>query len=341
MKTAGPFRIALASVLLLTLAAPAGWNIAAATWSHRKHPPPGSLHAVDGHQMHLQCTGSGSPTVVLEAAASATWLAWRRVQPQLAQLTRVCSYDRAGHGWSDPRPGPRDADHIVGELHALLDNAGIQRPLVLVGHSAGGLYVREYARRFPTEVAGVALLDASSPQQLDTLPGWRADYENERRGYPATLRREKLRVWSGWERLMGRCSVDPSGERPEITGQYAALMCRPAFVGGEESEYAYFEETSRQAARLTNFGAAPLVIISRDPAAEADVSAQSAAQERAWDLEQERMKALSPLSWRVIAAGSGHGVHHGRLELVVAELTLLIEHLRGGPAPPFGTTARK
>jgi len=172
------------------------WNLAAAMWLHRQNPVPGMFYTVGGYQMHIHCTGSGLPTVILEAAASASWMAWRRVQPQVSQQTRVCSYDRAGHGWSDLRPGPRDADHIVSELHELLDLAQVERPLVLVGHSAGGLYVREYARRFPTEVSGAAFLDASSPQQLALLPGWRAAYERNLRDYPARLRWEKLRVWS-------------------------------------------------------------------------------------------------------------------------------------------------
>lgn len=308
---------------------------------HWKNPVPGSFYSVGGYQMHIQCSGSGLPTVVMEAAATASWLAWRRVQPQLSQQTRVCSYDRAGHGWSDLRPGPRDADHIVGELHDLLNQAGIERPLVLVGHSAGGLYARAYAGRFPGEVAGVALLDASSPRQLDVLPGWRAAFEQNRRDHSARLRWEKLRVWSGWERLMGRCSVEDSGEAPDIVGQYAAMMCRPTFIGGEDSEYAYFEETSRQAARVANLGTLPLLIISRDPAAEEDSSSETMAQERAWDQEQERMRALSPLSWRVVARGSGHAVHHARLELVVSEARLLIDYVGGGAAPPFGTTVVK
>jgi pimeloyl-ACP methyl ester carboxylesterase len=315
------------------------WNLAATIWVRRQTTVPGTFYTVGGYRMHIHCTGSGRPTVLLEAAASASWMAWRRVQPQLSQQTRVCSYDRAGHGWSDVRPGPRDADRIVSELHDLLNQAGVARPLVLVGHSAGGLYVREYTRRFPAEVSAVALLDASSPQQLDALPGWRAEFEQDRRDYPARLRWEKLRVWSGWERLMGRCSIDDPSEDPQIVGQYAAMMCRPGFVGGEESEYAYFEETSRQAARLESFGPLPLVIVSRDPAAEKDSSSETMAQERAWDKEQERMKTLSSRSWRVIARGSGHAVHHARLDLVVQEIRLLIGHLAGGPAPPFGTTS--
>lgn len=331
------WRFAPALVLTL-LVVPPVWNLAATMWVHRQNTVPGRFYTIGGYRMHIHCTGNGLPTVLLEAAASANWMAWRRVQPQLSQQTRVCSYDRAGHGWSDLRPGPRDADRIVSELHDLLNQAGVERPLVLVGHSAGGLYVREFARRFPAEVAGVALLDASSPRQLDALPGWRAAYERNRRGYPGRLRWEKLRVWSGWERLMGRCSIDDSSEAPEVVGQYAAMMCRPTFAGGEESEYAYFEATSRQAARLESLGTLPLVIVSRDPAAEKETSSETIAQERAWDQEQERMKALSSRSWRVIARGSGHAVHHARLDLVVREVRLLIEHLAGGPAPPFGRT---
>lgn len=101
---------------------------------------------VDGLQMHIDCSGTGSPAVVLEAAASAPWSVWRKVQPELSKVTMVCSYDRAGHGWSEPRKGRRDAETIVRELHLLLDKAGVKPPFVLAGHSAGGLYVREYAR---------------------------------------------------------------------------------------------------------------------------------------------------------------------------------------------------
>ena len=340
MKIPRPSKIAIGLVFLLPLLG-AAWNLAASEWTHRRNPVPGSFYDVNGYRMHIYCTGDGSPTVVLEAAATANWLAWRRVQPRLSALTRVCAYDRAGHGWSDPRPGSRDAEAIVGELHDLLDKADVQRPLLLVGHSAGGLYVREYARRFPTEISAVALLDSSSPRQLDVLPGWRPAYEQRRRDYPAELRRERLRVWSGWERLMGRCRIGSSAEPAEIAGQYAALLCRPSFVGGEENEYIFFEQTSRQAARHMSFGDVPLLVVSRDAGAEEDRSSRTVANERVWQDEQEAMKALSPRSWRVIARGSGHAVHHARLELVLAELTVLIDYLRGGPPPAFGSTVSK
>jgi hypothetical protein len=101
----------------------------------------------------------------------------------------------------------------------------------------------------------------------------------------------------------------------------------------------FFEETPRQAARLASFGRRRLLVVSRDPAAEKDRSAESVAQERAWAREQKRMKELSPRSWRVSPAAADMASTTARS--VVAELTQLIEHLRGAPPPPFGTTVGK
>ncbi len=335
--------ILVGSCLFLLLALSL-WNLAATKWEHAHNPVPGNFYSVDGRQMHIYCTGAGSPAVVMEAGASATWLAWRRVQPELSQLTRVCSYDRAGHGWSEPRSGPRDAETAVQELHALLDRAGVQRPLVLTGHSAGGLYIREYAREFPAEVAGVVLIDSSSPQQIDELPGWRQSYEADKHDFARQLRWEKLRVWSGWERLMGRCRVLAADEAEVqgFVGQYDAMMCRPAYVGGEDNEFMYFATTCKQAARLTSFGNVPLLVISQDPDRRREgMTANAIAEQPVWAREQEALKSLSPLSWRVIARGSGHNVHHERLDVVLAETAQLIAYLRGGPAPPFDATAIK
>ena len=155
-------------LLILTL-----WNLVMGNWQHRRNPVPADFYAVNGLRMHIDCRGVGSPVVVMEAAASAPWSSWRKVHPQLSQTTRVCSYDRAGHGWSEPRYGSRDAETIVRELHSLLDKAGVKRPFIMAGHSAGGLYVREYGREFPTELVGVVLVDSSSPQQLEEEPGLR------------------------------------------------------------------------------------------------------------------------------------------------------------------------
>jgi pimeloyl-ACP methyl ester carboxylesterase len=316
------------------------WNFAAAYWLHKRNPVPGNVYPVEGRTVHIDCSGAGSPVVILEAAASAPWSEWRMVQPGLSQLTQVCSYDRAGHGWSEPSKGPRDAETIVRELHSLLAKAGVKAPFVLVGHSAGGLYVREYAREFPGEVAGAALIESSSPRQIDELPGFRAMYEEDKRQAKWDVWKDRLRVWSGWERLLGNCSVEDK-DFPGWAGQYDAMACRPHYVDSDECELDYFEQSSKEAERLTTFGNKPLLVITRDADFRKGMSPRAMAASPIWEAEQESSKALSPLSWRVVARNSGHMVPHDRPDLVVSEVSSLIAYLRGGPAPAFGTTVTK
>jgi pimeloyl-ACP methyl ester carboxylesterase len=137
------------------------------------HPAPGELVDVAGLGMHLNCAGGGSPTVVLDAGLGGWSLDWALVQPAIAKATRVCSYDRAGMGWSEDSPDPHDAEHAVASLHALLVNGGVTGPLLLVGHSNGGLRTVLYAVTYPGDVAGLVLIDptplASDDEQMAFL----------------------------------------------------------------------------------------------------------------------------------------------------------------------------
>lgn len=166
----------------------------------RAYPPPGQLIDVGGYKIHLYCTGEnvdGSPTVILETGLGSTSSAWAWVQPEVAKVTRVCSYDRAGMGWSDPGPEPRDAEHIAQELHTLLENANIPGPYVLAGWSYGGLYAHEYAGQYADEVAGLVLLDSSHPDQWTSTPEGQAQFETNARIYslaPALVRLGVMRV---------------------------------------------------------------------------------------------------------------------------------------------------
>lgn len=129
----------------------------------RAYPPPGEMISVGSTRLHLYCTGEGSPTVILDAAFPAQVSNWAWVQPQIARETRVCSYDRAGHGWSDLGAPPRDAFRHATELRALLGHANVPGPYVLVGHSLGALYARAFADRYPDEVAGMVLIEGTHP----------------------------------------------------------------------------------------------------------------------------------------------------------------------------------
>jgi hypothetical protein len=127
------------------------------------YPPPGQLIDVGGHRLHLNCTGSGSPTVVLEPGLGEVSPAMAWIAPAVAHDTRVCVYDRAGRGWSDPADGPQDAAQTAADLHTLLDRGHIPGPYVLAGHSFGGLYVLTFAATYPDQVAGLVLLDSTAP----------------------------------------------------------------------------------------------------------------------------------------------------------------------------------
>lgn len=160
----------LAGVLLGTLYQALGTHR-----DHKRFPPPGRLVDVGGHRLHLLESGSGSPTIVLEAGLMSTVLSWSHLQRELAQSYRVVSYDRAGLGWSDLGPMPRTADRIVDELHTLLQQAGIAPPYLLVGHSFGGLTMPLFAARFPDETAGLVLVDPVVPAE------WNPPSEHDRK----------------------------------------------------------------------------------------------------------------------------------------------------------------
>jgi pimeloyl-ACP methyl ester carboxylesterase len=124
-------------------------------------PSPGNLVNVGGYEMYLHCIGTGTPTVVMEAGFNDVAETWSLVQPEVANFTRVCAYDRAGLGKSDSGSEPRDSYQIIKELHNLLNKAGFEGPYVLVGHSLGGIYMRLFADYYPAEVVGLVLVDSA------------------------------------------------------------------------------------------------------------------------------------------------------------------------------------
>lgn len=132
------------------------------------HPPPGRMVEVNGHKLHLNCTGSGSPTVVFESAWGLMGsLDFVLVQPEIAVSHRTCTYDKAGISWSERRTGTPSAIQIADDLHTLLANASESGPYVLAGRSLGGLLIRVFAQRYPQDVAGMLFIEPSHPEQFE------------------------------------------------------------------------------------------------------------------------------------------------------------------------------
>ena len=166
MRKAVVKRVVARVLIAMTATAVAGaiYERIAAAHDRARHPPPGTLIDVGGYRLHLNCVGSGS-TVILEAGGGASSLVWGRVQGELASFARVCAYDRAGIGWSEPSRRPPTTTNVTEDLRRLVERAGLAGPYVLVGHSLGGLYAQAFAFRYPELVAALVLVDAPHPDQ--------------------------------------------------------------------------------------------------------------------------------------------------------------------------------
>lgn len=171
--------VGLLAIVVFLLIAGMIYQVVGAANDARRFPPPGQLVDVGGHKLHIYCVGEGSPTVILDHVADTNAAQWALIQPAVASETRVCAYDRAGFGWSDAGPLPRDGRQNADELHTLLENAGVPGPYVLVGHSYGANVVRIYAAQHPDDVAGLVLVD---PGFVFDRPGVPTDINEQAEG---------------------------------------------------------------------------------------------------------------------------------------------------------------
>jgi len=324
----------LAALVAVGLAASSGFN--AIALHHFRSKPPGQIYQVNGHQMRIACTGSGSPTIVLDAGLGNDGLIWGGVQPALAKTTRVCSYDRAGFGWSEALPPPRDADHIADELHGLLAAAKVNGPVVLMGHSIAGMYIRDYATRYPAEVAGLIFVDGSTPLQ-ERNPAFKAAFAKKPLDWIQTLQRRAL-FWLGIPRLSGACSQGFPGFDASAARLQAEDLCRLR-INAIDAEMESFDRSGIETIHTGPYGALPILIFSQDTA-KAAAGGEPPEVAKAWNQMQEDLKKLSTHSRRIIAKGSTHYIQLDRSELIEREVPLFIEQMRGTVSQPanYGST---
>ena len=334
-KAAEGTLLLLIALCAIFVAVSSAFNAVALHHFRATHSPPGETYLVAGHAMHIRCMGSGSPTLVLDAGLGNDDLIWSGVQPALAETTQVCSYDRAGFGWSDRLAEPRDADHIASELHGLLATAKIDGPVVLMGHSIAGLYERDYATRYPNQVAGLVFVDGSTPLQERNARLRALD----QKGPPPSIQRlvSQFIFSVGIPRLYGACSRSFPGFDAVAAKLLAEDRCHPQ-LGAIAAELASFDRSGEETLHTGPYGALPILIFSQDPAKEAARGAAGGAQ--AWNQMQEDLKKLSTHSRRIIARGSSHYIQLDRLDLIEKEVPLFIGEIRGTTPQPrdYGAT---
>jgi pimeloyl-ACP methyl ester carboxylesterase len=255
----------------------------------RAYPPPGQLVDVGGHRLHLNCTGSGDPTVILEPGQGgvSSDLAW--IAPAVARDSRVCVYDRAGRGWSDAADGPQDGAQIAADLHTLLERAHLPGPYVLAGHSFGGLYVQTFAANYPDQVAGLVLLDSTAPKPGPALPTNTGSYNFLGRVsmlFPAVAH-------LGAGRLLAHASY--ASLPPRSRDEARANASTDRNLGSYIEEFVEANRSMQQAASLTTLNGKPLIVLTADTGNAAG-----------WQQKQDHMATLSTNSLHRIANATTH-----------------------------------
>ena len=282
----------------------------------RAYPPPGQMVDIGGYRLHINCIGTGSPSVVIEAGLGDWSTMWAGVQLEAARTTRVCTYDRAGSGWSDAGPLPRNAVQFAKELHSLLHNANIPGPYVLAGHSLGGFPVRVFTDMYPSEVAGVVLIESMVPEQFKQTPTeptlQPASQSHQFTPFPLLARIGLVRLIAG-----------PLGLIPHLPAEeqkaYLSRMARPSYLQaylGDESQG--MPASAAQATAVKTFGDIPLIVLT----ARLDSTYPD------WQVWQTHLLQLSSNSQQLYAEKSGHNIELEQPDAAVAAIVKMVNQIR-------------
>ncbi|MBN9309944.1 alpha/beta hydrolase [Devosia sp.] len=294
----------------------ATYEIVAGSTDQSTYPPAGRLVDVGGYRMHLDCRGEGSPTVVMDAGLGGSSLDWSLVQADVALTARVCSYDRAGMGWSDASPQPRTPGHIAEELHTLLRMAGVPGPYVLVGHSLAGKNIRMLASAHPDEVAGMVLVDARS-EHVDALtPRAEADAFGLALSMQGSLYALARRF--GVARAFGASLVGEPLVPPAIATEMALLQTQTAAID-ETTREGLVRAADDATLASSTLGSIPLAVIA---------ASASMAEIPNWSTAQRELAALSTRGRLVIAEHSGHAVHIEQPRIVIDAIRQVVSEVR-------------
>jgi pimeloyl-ACP methyl ester carboxylesterase len=302
-------------------------------------PAPGRLIDLGGWRVHLHCTGqvrTSQPTVILEAGSGDFSVDWSLVQPEVARFARVCSYDRAGTGWSDLGPRPRTMHQVAWELRTLLEKAGERPPFVLVGHSSGGWLVRVFTSMYRSEVAGLVLCESGDERGLFTVKdGKKVLLVETATGepLPAVKRSDPLRdsdiparfrsMIEAQIRDLAPHANDPPRDKLPADAQrmrtWSISQVKHHIISdnpfaGEEMAALLAERTTKTHA----LGDMPLVVLTRG-GTEREAAENPAGEEKR-KLTQASLVTLSRIGKQVMALRSGHHIPLDEPELVITAI---------------------
>ena len=279
----------------------------------KAYPPPGELVDVGGYRLHINCTGTGSPTVIIDAGLGDWSTGWGFVQPEVAKTTRVCTYDRAGWAWSEAGPLPRDATQFAKELHTLLKNADIPGPYIMVGHSLGGLTVRVFVHDYAEEVIGIVLIDSMTTQQFAQSP---TDVQSRLNTQSRPFNPLVLLGRLGIVRLLGKPLGILTDEVPNPEA-YNALSVRPQNIQAFIDDSRGMPAAGMQASAVKSFGNLPLIVLT---ARLNDIPG--------WPVWQKELLQLSSNSQQLFAENSGHNIEFDEPDAAVKAILLMVEQVR-------------
>jgi len=279
-----------------------------------------------GRRMNIYCLGAGSPTVILDAGMGDSTISWALVQPRLAARTRVCSYDRAGLGFSDGSSVPSTADNIAADLHTLLKAADIAPPYVLVGHSAAGMYIRVFADRYPQEVVGMVSVEGSHEDQ--SVRGWAIGQPGQQAKWDAWLDEYEMCVAAARRGLVqgtpeyAKCVGDPdprfSNAINAAQARYGSTLRWQAAAASERRAVFYASaEQTRKTRR--HFGDIPIIVLTHSPYPKAKEETQRERNERTllWEALHLEVQAMSTRGINVIVPDSGHYIQYDHPQVVI------------------------
>jgi pimeloyl-ACP methyl ester carboxylesterase len=291
----------------------------------QRWPPPGKIIDVGGRKLHLVCKGSGDATVVIEQGAGAPSMFWWSMQDKIAEFARVCVYDRAGLGWSEPVRGPRSIEDRVADLHSLLVNAQIPGPYIFVAHSYGGWIVRSFALTHRAKVAGLVLVDTGEEgvySQSDVVATYsRIALATRVLGYAARF---------GVLRILRPpfLKANVAGLAPVVRQAAAAVCLKPHCFFAAADEVASVLKCARSWRNLPDgsgtLGNLPVTVITHGQPFPRPFSVA----EKYWSEGQKRLAALSANGTFIVAEKSNHMIHDDEPELVLDAIRRLVATAR-------------